>query len=542
MLYTISTVALLLFTVSNAASFTAQIDLSNVTNPEVSKYIFGMNMYQNYGLDDPYTGNYTLGRLGGNSQSRFNFSTNSANSGNDYYYINNPGDFTWQAFYEQANKNGLAFWTQIPAMGWVSGSTTKSWSFSQQKYGQQKSDECTNQPDGTTWCAKDAGNGVWVNGSNVVGNDPNDCSIRTSPADASAFVQAVRKLYPNASPIFSVDNEPTLWSGTHRDVHPVGSTYDEIVNMTITYGSAIKTACGNDCLVAGYSPWGWCGYFEDGFDHDAGFCTGGGPDYKAKGNIPLNAYYLQTVAAYEKANNMKILDIMDVHYYPAASGVSMSCDETSQTSITNRLNAPRSLYDYSYTDPSWINSVIALIPRYKGLINQLRPNTSFSISEYSFGGDTCITSAIAHSEALAVMATYGVFAATRWSKPAPGSMVTNGFNILTNYDGKGSNIYDSMPFAVNVKDSDVSKVSTYSFIAKDKSKMFVVSYNKDQNDQNSVNVQLTNNNDNLKINGDLKVYGVDKNGLSYVGTVTPNSASFTLSLPAWSIRLAVADL
>eukprot|EP01084_Bolivina_argentea_P239853 403047_1 len=312
--------------------------------------------------------------------------------------------------------------------------------------------------------------------------------------------------------------------------------------MSLVYGAAIKKACNNKCMVAGYSAWGWCGYFEDGFDHDAGFCTGDGPDYKAKGNTPLNAYYLQQLAAYEKSNNLRILDIFDLHYYPAASGTSQSCDETNAQNIQNRLQAPRSLYDYSYTDPSWINTNIALIPRMKQLINQTYPGTKFSISEYNFGGDDCITSVIAHSEALAVYATYGVYAATRWSKPSPGAMVTNAFNIFTNYDGKGGNIYDCMPYAVMVKNSNIQMVTTYSFIAKDKSKMFVISYNKDQNNQNSVNVQLTNNNDNLKIQGNLNVYGVDKNGLSYIGSVTPNSASFTLNLPAWSIRLAVVNL
>ena len=49
-----------------------------------------------------------------------------------------------------------------------------------------------------------------------------------------------------------------------------------------------------------------------------------------------------------------------------------------------------------------------------------------------------------------------------------------------------------------------------------------------------MDVQLINN-DNLKINGDLKVYNVDKNDLSCNGTATPNSASFTLDLPPWSI-------
>ena len=51
---------------------------------------------------------------------------------------------------------------------------------------------------------------------------------------------------------------------------------------------------------------------EDGADHDAGFCTGGGPDYIAKGNMPLTGYYLQQTAQYEKDHGQRVLDIMDV--------------------------------------------------------------------------------------------------------------------------------------------------------------------------------------------------------------------------------------
>ena len=79
--------------------------------------IFGMNMYQPYGHNDEYTGNYTIGRMGGNAQTRFNYKINAQNSGHDYYFINQASDFTWQQFYSTASKSGLSFWTQIPAMG-----------------------------------------------------------------------------------------------------------------------------------------------------------------------------------------------------------------------------------------------------------------------------------------------------------------------------------------------------------------------------------------------------------------------------------------
>ena len=160
-----------------------------------------------------------------------------------------------------------------------------------------------------------------------------------------------------------------------------------------------------------------CIYIEDGYDHDAGYCSGGGPDWIAHGNKSLTAFYLEQLANYEIANNKRILDILDVHYYPQAVGVKFSCDETNSQYINSRLQAPRSLYDWSYVDGSWIKDPIAVIPRMKGWINTYYPGTKFSISEYNFGGDDCITSTIAHSEALAIFATFGVEAATRWSKP-----------------------------------------------------------------------------------------------------------------------------
>merc|ERR1712154_747698 len=70
-----------------------------------------------------------------------------------------------------------------------------------------------------------------------------------------------------------------------------------------------------------------------------------------------------------KDNGQRVLDILDVHYYPAASGASMDCDENDATKVANRLQAPRSLYDPAYTDPSWINTEIALIPRFQGYID-----------------------------------------------------------------------------------------------------------------------------------------------------------------------------
>ncbi len=41
--------------------------------------------------------------------------------------------------------------------------------------------------------------------------------------------------------LYTLDNEVMLWNSTHRDVHPLPPTYDEIWNKTVAYATAIKS-------------------------------------------------------------------------------------------------------------------------------------------------------------------------------------------------------------------------------------------------------------------------------------------------------------
>ena len=41
---------------------------------------------------------------------------------------------------------------------------------------------------------------------------------------------------------YQFDNEPDIWFATHRDVHPVGATYGQMLRRTESAGAAIKAA------------------------------------------------------------------------------------------------------------------------------------------------------------------------------------------------------------------------------------------------------------------------------------------------------------
>ena len=306
----------------------------------------------------------------------------------------------------------------------------------------------------------------------------------------------------------------------------------------------------------GPSSWGWCGYFSSGLDSQNGGCDTGS-DREAHDDLTILQHYLQQAQEYEKETSVRILDYLDVHYYPQASGVIFSCDESSNTTITNRLQAPRSLYDYNYNDGgSWIGTYFenpALIPRLKNWINEYYPGTKLSITEYNFGDDTCITSTIATCEVMAIFATYGVNIGTHWDKPIYNSLITNAWKIYLNYDGYntsifGSNSYDKHNIlSAYTKSSDIERVTGYSFYDDKFDMLYVYSFNKmAQNVTVEIDIDNINgiNNKEFNTNGDIQMYGIDEeNGLSDVGIVPDynkiDSDKFVISMPKWTVRMCI---
>ena len=56
--------------------------------------------------------------------------------------------------------------------------------------------------------------------------------------------------------MYILDNEPSLWWTDHRDAHPTPLSYDELVQRTIDYGTAIRQA-DPEAVIAGPAEWGW---------------------------------------------------------------------------------------------------------------------------------------------------------------------------------------------------------------------------------------------------------------------------------------------
>src|ERR1035438_7188859 len=108
--------------------------------------------------------------------------------------------------------------------------------FSVKKYGAQTATDPWNPDAGNGVSAHsdpwnpDAGNGVSAaTGKNFTGNDPHDTGVANSTTIQQGWVTHFVSTLGNASTsggikYYILDNEPSLWDSTQRDVHPIPTT------------------------------------------------------------------------------------------------------------------------------------------------------------------------------------------------------------------------------------------------------------------------------------------------------------------------------
>jgi hypothetical protein len=389
--------------------------------------------------------NSPLNRNGGNNTTRYNWQLNADNRGNDWYY-ESIGDSSATAgergdtfFSSSRAANAVAMLT-VPMIDWVAklgSNRSKLAGFSVAKYGPQT---------GTDWqWFPDAGNGVLTNGQSVTGNDPNDANVPSSSLFQQAWVQhLVGRWGTNANSglrYYILDNEPSLWHATHRDVRPTGATMDEVRNKMLDFGGKIK-AVDPSALVAGPEEWGWSGYFYSGYDQQYGSSHGWGvlPDRSNHAGSDYLPWLLDQLRQNDATTGRRLLDVFTVHYYPQGGEFS---DDVSSAMQLRRNRSTRSLWDPSYVDESWISDRVQLVPRLKNWVSTSYPGTSIGITEYNWGAENHINGATAQADILGIFGREGLDMAARWATPASTTPTYKAMQMYRNYDGNKSTFGDT---------------------------------------------------------------------------------------------------
>ncbi len=381
----------------------------------------------------------TARRWGGNHTSRYNWKLGNAwNTAKDWFFKNVDFDDrdgpAYARFIDEDLAHGMATALTIPILGWAA-KDTRSYSFPVSVYGPQQATE-SGHPD--------IGNGVAPDGNPLIPGPPERTSVPMTPASIGDWVRTMRKADQargrRGVQMYILGNEPMLWSETHRDVHPEPVSYDELLQRTIAYGSAVRAA-DPDAVIAAPALWGWPAYFGSGVDHAAAPFH---PDRDRHGGEPFLPWWLEKIAAHEKSTGVRLLDVVDVHFYPQGAGMGLGkSGETDPDTAARRIRSVRALWDPTYRDESWIGKPVELIPRLKKWIAEKHPGLGISIGEYNFGAETDMSGGLAVAEALGRFGQQGIRSAFYWDFPAKNSPAYYAFLAYRDFDGKGGRFLDN---------------------------------------------------------------------------------------------------
>jgi len=415
----------------------------------ISPYIYGSNQ------ELSSTDAFTVRRIGGNRLTGYNWENDYSNAGEDWmhssdiFLLNNSG------LTESSSQSGLVmtnFHDQSIAMGAESIITL-------QMAGYVAADKNGNVSTGQT-----APSFRWKqvaftkNASFDAQPDRTDDTVYMDE-----FVQFMVNRYGSAASEtgvqwYSLDNEPGLWASTHPRIHPEQLKVTDLVDRSIELALAVK-AVDPDAKIVGPALYGFAAYET----------LQGAPDWEQERTGKwFIEYYLEKMREAEQTHGMRLLDVLDVHWYPEARGdnrITLNDGTGTTKDALARLQAPRTLWDASYVEDSWIGqwkqAFLPIIPTLQESIESYYPGTKLGITEYNYGAGNSISGGLAQVDVLGVFGTSDIHLAALWRLNGEHRYASSAFKLYRDYDGQGSEYGNT---AVQVDLGDKETYSVYASI------------------------------------------------------------------------------
>lgn len=200
-----------------------------------------------------------------------------------------------------------------------------------------------------------------------------------------------------------------------------------------------------------------------------------------------------------------------------------------------RLRSTRSLWDPNYTDESWINEPVRLVPRMKEWA-QRYPGTKIALSEYNWGALDSINGALAQADVLGIFGREGLDLATLWAPPEANQPGAYAFRMFRNYDGHGAAFGET---SLQATSADSDALAIFAAERADKVLTIVVVNKSDQDLASPIALQ------NANTQGSAHVYRYSENNLKAIerGDDLPvANNTINASFPAGSITLIEVPL
>jgi len=501
----------------------------------ISPYIYGINFYNGVSGAPPLL---TFDRAGGNRWTAYNWETNASNAGSDYFYQNDsylsssnvPAEAV-RSFVAGDQGAGLASLVTFQLQGYVSADESgpvarpfPNLSRFKQVIEKKSTKDATpftiNPPttdayvymDEFAWALdqKFPGQGIFGAAAGLPGTTP-------------------------AHPTFiSLDNEPDLWNSTHEEVQgSTNTSSDNHIAKTVTLSKALKDQFPN-VVIFGPVNYGFNGIYSWQGEAGAGFSS----------TFWFADKYLAGIKTASTAYGKPLVDVYDFHWYSEATDGTTRVINMSGTSLTDAqvqaiVQSPRSLWDTTFKENSWItNSVLGgpiyILRRLQAKIDAANPGMKIAITEYENGGFNHIAGTIAQADSLGVFGSEGVFAANFWPPGGTYFYALAGFRAFRGFDGASANFGDTslQTTSSSVKDvvvyasSDSATPGRFVFVAINRSNATKVTAINGQSLIGTAHLyQMTA----ASSAGQTVVQPVS------IGTMPVSGSSLTITLPAYSV-------
>jgi Glycoside hydrolase family 44 len=450
----------------------------------ISSYVYGGA----YPQDAPTItdSGLTVVRWGGNATSRYNWKLFTYNAANDWYFedFNNSeiGDADSAKFITDVKSAGSHPLMTMVMLPWVAQSAENGsnghWSFSVAKYGAQ----CSVDPYNT-----DAGDGLKTDCSTTLTANPNDANVPlldqpgTNDPPGSVYrnqwTAALASAFGTAPHFYNMDNEIDIWGGTHRDVHPAPTAYNEMRDTFVTEARNLK---GWDPKAIRFGPVSCCWwYYWNGAN---------GNDKGAHAGVDLLPWWLNEVYWEDKVAGVRSVDVLDVHAYPDGPDTStwtLAQDQALTARIYRDYWDPTYVSESGSINQNWAtflqpNKTIPFrIPRVRATANMIYPGTPVSFTEWSasFAGEADFSTALGDADAYGILGRERVYLASRWVAPVPTNPNYLALKLFTNFDGQHHKFATTSVSDTNNGDPDL--FSSYAALSSAGSALTILVLNKD---------------------------------------------------------------
>jgi hypothetical protein len=460
------------------SAFAAEIQVDALAGRKaISPWLYGRN---NSLSDDPKkpllakdwqflrdAGVRMLRESGGNNSTKYNWVLK-LSSHPDWYNNVYAHDWDFEAKSLQTNLPGVQGMWSFQLIG--KAASSKAYNFNDWGYNRSQWWEGVRN----NW----AGGGGPLPGGGQKEGDPSLYLMDWSAEDTTAILDQWFDpnglgLDPNGLLYWNMDNEPEIWSGTHDDVYPKQPPVEDFMRVYFEVAKQARARFPRIKLVGPVpaNEWQW-------YNWDNNRIAVGGRYY-----VWLE-YFIKRVADEQKASGIRLLDVLDIHFYPG------------ETKPADIVQLHRVWFDKTYNYPGangvkrlgssgWDNSIRKeyIFARCRQWLDQYLGQdhgVTLSVTEMGIEGDNPNVTAIWYASTLGVFANEGVEIFTPWSWKVGMWEV---LHLFSRYN---------QPTRVQAASDHEDLVSAYASISPDSNDMTIMLVNRALSQPTNVQMTITN--------------------------------------------------